>query len=1175
MALFSVWGWGQHSITGFGSTNTYNQSFDNFRGTAATLPSEWSVSGSYNSTTAYQVLTAGGTAPTTNNANGNNVYAGRASTSSSDYSLLQKQATSGSSNFTFNAVNNTNSTINGFVINWNVEQFALGGRPTQLNFRYRINGGSYTQAGITGTTLYTSATGTTATNFAYVNSTPTGYSITINDLTLAANQTIDFQFYVTNGSGSGSNSYVGIDDFSVYATQVSNNSPSFSTTGAFGAFSYVEGNGPSASQSVSVSGSNLDNSAVTVTAPTNYEVSLTGGNDFADSKTISYSGGAFSSQNVYTRLKSGLTFGAYSGNIVVSGGGVITNTNIAVSGNVSAVPTVTASTFTGVVGSVFSHNIIATQTPTSYALVSGSNLPAGLTLNTTTGEISGTPTSAGTFTADVTATNSIGTSNPTAISFTINKGNQTISGFVNQTKFLSSPAFTFSANTDGANLPVTYISSNPSVATISGNTITIAAVGTTNITATQAGNNDWNSFSQQITLTVAADPITYNGVGRFEKITSLLDLTDGYYVFVGNANKAMLNSISSSKLLSSDVSAISNIITNPSVDIVWKIQTDAGNIKTIYNESVDRYVSGGGSNTNISLATSVSGSGQKWEANTVSNLFRFTNASQTGRALWYNGSVFGQYSTTNISGYYDLELFKRIETTMWNGTSWSNGTPDAKDVIITGAYTTSATTPAFTAKNITIKNGGVLEITSGNTISGVNVTIEDGGNLIQKDGSTLTYSGAFKALKNGTSELNKYAFWTSPVADQNLTNVYTGATPTSITVYNTANDTYINAASTISVFGKAYSIKTPVANAALVFEGTPNNGTQTFALATSGNGFNLIGNPYPSSLNLGAFYTANSARISSTFYFWDNKSTNVTLQNGATTTNYGYATFNAANGANPTWVPAPNGNGGTAVVPTGGVANIGQGFIVKTLNTSVDTSLTFNNEMRGATNGTFFNKNNSSTEGKFWLKLNSEYNTNNVFAVDYTNGASDSFDSYDSKAIGIGSDGFYTLTGTQKLIIQGKESFDIDDVVPVGTKYFQNGNFTIALVQKEGLFNNGQAIYLHDKVTGTYTDLQNGAYTFTANAGESSNRFEIVYKLNVLATSEAQKDSFEVYRDGQDFVVRNNKNIEKVEIFDASGRKIQTINESSKLVRVQLASKGVYILKALSEGKEYTKKLIK
>ncbi|MCD0457576.1 T9SS type A sorting domain-containing protein [Chryseobacterium sp. LC2016-27] len=513
-------------------------------------------------------------------------------------------------------------------------------------------------------------------------------------------------------------------------------------------------------------------------------------------------------------------------------------------------------------------------------------------------------------------------------------------------------------------------------------------------------------------------------------------------------------------------------------------------------------------------------------------------------------------------------------TTIWDGTSWSNGAPNAKDVIITGAYTTSATTPAFTAKNITIKNGGVLEITSGNTISGMNVTVEDGGNLIQKDGSALSYTGAFKALKNGTSAVDKYTFWTSPVVGQTLANIYTGATPSSITEYNTPTDSYINTTSTVSVFGKAYSIKTPVANAALAFEGTPNNGTQTFTLATSGNGFNLVGNPYPSSLSLGAFYTENSARISSTFYFWDNKSTSVTLQNGATTTNYGYATFNAANGANPTWVPAPNGNGGTAVVPVGTVANIGQGFIVKTLNTSVDTSLIFNNEMRGTTNATFFNKDNSSTEGKFWLKLNSDYNTNNTFAVDYINGASDSFDNYDSKAIGMGSDGFYTLADAQKLIIQGKESFDIHDIVPVGVKHFQNGNFTIALVQKEGLFNNGQAIYLHDKVTGTYTDLQSGNYTFTANTGESTNRFEIVYKLSVLATAEAKKDSFEVYRDGQDFVVRNNENIKKVEIFDAAGRKIQTINESAKLVRVHLTAKGVYILKALSDGKEYTKKII-
>ena len=612
--------------------------------------------------------------------------------------------------------------------------------------------------------------------------------------------------------------------------------------------------------------------------------------------------------------------------------------------------------------------------------------------------------------------------------------------------------------------------------------------------------------------------------------------------------------------------------TNSLLSFNYASQYEGDDLKVLYSTN---YVGYGDPTTATwtNLTTIAEASGTAVSTGSLSNFvvpasgnihfaFVYEDASAGGWAMW---------RVSNLS----INAPAVTSTTTWNGTAWSNGVPAAAvDAIFTGSYSTTSQ-PAFTANNITIQSGGVLEITSGNTISAVNVAVEDGGNLIQKDGSVLSFTGAFKALKNGTSEINKYAFWSSPVVNQNLTNMYTAGTPAYITVYDTATDSYINAASTNSVFAKAYSIKTPVANAALVFEGTPNNGTQTYTLATSGNGFNLIGNPYPSSLSLGAFYTANAARISSTFYFWDNKSTNVTLQNGATTTNYGYATFNAANGANPTWVPAPNGNGGTAVVPTGAVANIGQGFIVKTLNTSVDTSLTFNNEMRGATNGTFFNKNNSATEGKFWLRLNSEYNTNNTFAVDYTDGASDSFDNYDSKAIGMGSDGFYTLADSQKLIIQGKASFDINDVVPVGLKHFQNGNFTIALVQKEGLFNNGQAIYLHDKITGAYTDLQNSAYTFNANAGETADRFEIVYKLNVLATAEIKKDTFEVFRDGQDFVVRNDKNVEKVEIFDAAGRKIQTINENSKVIRVQLSSKGVYILKALSQGKEYTKKIVK
>ncbi|WP_312346320.1 beta strand repeat-containing protein, partial [Chryseobacterium binzhouense] len=173
--------------------------------------------------------------------------------------------------------------------------------------------------------------------------------------------------------------------------------------------------------------------------------------------------------------------------------------------------------------------------------------------------------------------------------------------------------------------------------------------------------------------------------------------------------------------------------------------------------------------------------------------------------------------------------------TTWNGSTWSNGAPiSTTDVIINGVYSTTLS-PAFTAKNITIKNGGVLEINGTNTINATDVIVEDGGNLVIKDSGVLNHTGTFKVLKNGTSVQDKYAFWSSPVASQNLTAMYPGATPSFITEYNTATDYFVNAASTTSAFAKGYSIKTPaVSNAE--FTGTPNNGTQTFTLSTAGNG---------------------------------------------------------------------------------------------------------------------------------------------------------------------------------------------------------------------------------------------------------------------------------------------------------------------------------------------------
>lgn len=173
-------------------------------------------------------------------------------------------------------------------------------------------------------------------------------------------------------------------------------------------------------------------------------------------------------------------------------------------------PVVTGGSPTCTVGTPFTYQISATNSPTSYAVSSGT-LPDGLTLNTTTGEISGTPTTAGAPSVGVTATNAGGTSAPATLNFTIASASgqsQTITFGALSSKTYGDATFDLTA-TASSGLEVGYTSSNTSVATVTGSTVTIVGAGSADITASQSGNGTYNPATSVIqSLTVVSKELT-------------------------------------------------------------------------------------------------------------------------------------------------------------------------------------------------------------------------------------------------------------------------------------------------------------------------------------------------------------------------------------------------------------------------------------------------------------------------------------------------------------------------------------------------------------------------------------------------------------------------------------------------------------------------------------------
>ncbi len=561
-----------------------------------------------------------------------------------------------------------------------------------------------------------------------------------------------------------------------------------------------------------------------------------------------------------------------------------------------------------------------------------------------------------------------------------------------------------------------------------------------------------------------------------------------------------------------------------------------------------------------------------------------------------------------------------VSSSIWNGSSWSNGIPTSTtNIVFNGNYSVNSNLTGcscqVTSGSVMIAAGYCLKLDKAITVLGGSLTIDENASLVQVDDSALN-SGAITAKRSATIKKFDYVYWSSPVANFPIISV----SPSTLTAHlwkwiPTVGGNYgtWNNANENMIIGKGYIIRGPstfdnitpqkfTAN----FSGTPNNGIITSNIERGGyqgidyiaNGvtvsnkddnFNLIGNPYPSSIKALDFLTYNT-NIEGAVRLW----THGTLPStsapnpfyGSFVYNYTMNDYIVYNGT------------GTISGPIGfnGYIASGQGFFVTMTDGNATTeTVTFKNSMRSNTynNSQFYrasniiSENQTRNEGRIWLDLLAANGAVNRTLIGYKQGATNNKDRmYDATIKLNNGQNFYSLTDGQKVCIQGRSlPFTTNDRVALGYQLPTTGTYTIALAAVDGLFEDEyEAIYLRDQLLNITHDLKQAPYTFSSESGVFDNRFIMFYSSVDVRNSnffEANPQNIiaSVNRDNSliKIVSSTEKTIKDIRIYDLLGRVLYTvenINNTSFDVTGLVPTNQILIINiGLSDGQTITKKV--
>ena len=522
----------------------------------------------------------------------------------------------------------------------------------------------------------------------------------------------------------------------------------------------------------------------------------------------------------------------------------------------------------------------------------------------------------------------------------------------------------------------------------------------------------------------------------------------------------------------------------------------------------------------------------------------------------YDSVEFTTVAPATIAGAWE-------DNATWGGTKPADGAPKGINSAITiNSNVTSTGNITLTGGSLTVKNGSSLNLT-GDLTTNNSLILEAGSQVIINGAST----GTVEYQRTLTAQAGNLLGWYSvspPVSGESLnvawanTNSLVTSDDTNkraIAWYAEGTDAFtylltsdVNA--TTFTAGQGYIIKRS-ASGSVSFTGTINTDNVLVPVTITGNGFNLLGNPYTSLVSSATFITENTADLSQQqVWIWDSANT----------------TYDVA-------VPG---------VPV--MLGPGQAFFVQA---NKATNLTFS-ESNQSTGTDVFQKESSDTDTK--LKLTISNGTVSRYAkVYYLEAATTAYDAgYEGETFAGLPESFslYThlLEGNQgkNYQIQSLPNSGLEEmVVPVGLKVGEDSEITFKLEASN--IPAGLKVFLEDRQEGIFTqlDVVDAEYKVSINkASDNIGRFYLhTAAKTVLSTDDIALQGVSIFNTNNTTlkIAGLQQGKASVSLFNIQGKEILTssfqANGVKEIALPKLAT-GVYLVQLTTEAGKLNKKII-